>query len=179
MLQKAFDISKNNSKVDGRGGARPGAGRPAGSMNATTLERMAVKKAFEDRVARNADKLFDAQFNLAKGEQYLMVKYETGNGKNKRTVTEVVDDPETIKAYLNGELDDEDEYYYISTKPAVSVAIDSLLDRAFGKAQQKMELEHSGTLNLNQTFNEEIKDEFEHFLKGKDFTAHAISEHSD
>lgn len=145
---------------------RPGAGRPPGRQNATTIEKTAIKKAFEDRVASNADVLFNVQFNLAKGEQYLMVKYEVGNGKDKRTVTEVVDDPDTIKQYINGELEDEDDYYYISTKPAVGAAIDSLLDRAFGKAPQKMEMEHSGT--VSHEYSPEAAEEYQAFLKAKD-----------
>lgn len=123
------------------GGARSGAGRPEGSMNEATKERMAVKQAFQDRVAQNADRLFNSQFNLATGEQYLMCKSTVGEGAKQRTVVEVVTNPETIKQYINDELNNtnDKEWYFISTKPAHGMALDSMLDRAFGKADSKVE----------------------------------------
>ena len=146
----SLDILKENQdKSRNWGGARAGSGRPPVAMTPAGKERAAVKKAFEDRVAHNADELFNAQFNLAKGEQYLMHKYEVGHGSKRRTEVEVVTNPETIKSYLDGTLDEEkdsDEFYYLSTKPANGMAIDSLLDRAFGKAPQKMAIEHSGEI---------------------------------
>lgn len=134
-----LDNSKDNS--NSWGGARPGAGRPKGSMNEATKRRMAIKQVFQDRVARNADRLFNAQFNLAVGEQYLMHRHKVGTGNKERTVVEVVDDLNTIKEYLDGTLADGDgsEYFFINTKPANGMAIDSLLDRAFGKADSKVE----------------------------------------
>lgn len=133
----AVETSKDKSTW---GGARPGAGRPKGSMNAETKERVAIKAAFQDRVAQNADRLFNAQFNLATGEQYLMWRHKVGVGVKERTVTEVIQDPEIIKAYLDDTLDEGDgEFYFISTKPANGMAIDSMLDRAFGKADSKVE----------------------------------------
>lgn len=129
---------KNESK--GWGGAREGAGRLKGGMNEKTKERLAIKQAFQERVASNADRLFNAQFNLAVGEQYLMYRHKVGTGNKERTVTEIVDDPEVIKAYINNELDTDDgEYYFISTKPANATAIDSMLDRSFGKADNKVD----------------------------------------
>lgn len=123
------------------GGARPGSGRPKGSMNQETKDRLALKKELQDRIARQADRLFNAQFNLALGEQYLMCKRKVGSGAKERTVVEVVDNLETIKAYINGELEENDreEYHFISTKPANGMALDSMLDRAFGKADSKVE----------------------------------------
>lgn len=122
------------------GGARPGSGRPQGSMNPETIERMKTKAAFISRVNKNADRLFNSQFNLATGEQYLMWKHTVGSGAKARTVVEVIEDIETIKAYLDDTLDvGNDEYYYISTKPANGFAIDSLLNRSFGKAEEKID----------------------------------------
>ncbi len=122
------------------GGARPGSGRPKGSMNASSKERMEIKQALQQRIANNADRLFNAQFNLAVGEQYLMRRHKTGVGTKERTVVDIVDDPETIKQYLDDSLDQgDDEFFFISTKQANGAAIDSLLDRAFGKADSKLE----------------------------------------
>lgn len=76
------------------GGARPGAGRKAGGMNAKTVERLAVKQAFIDRVYQHADELFELQ----------MANARKGDGK----------------------------------------AIESLLDRAFGKSQENLDLTTNG-----------------------------------
>lgn len=139
----ADDTSKENSS--NWGGARPGAGRPKGSMNESSKMRMEVKAALQERIAKHADQLFNAQYNLAVGEQYLMWKHKTGSGTKERTIVEVVDDPEVIKAYLDETLDiGDDEYYYISTKPANGMAIDSMLDRSFGKADGKLDLTSNG-----------------------------------
>lgn len=159
----------SSEKKPSWGGVRPNSGRPKGSMNKETKERIAVKNAFQERVAYNADTLFNAQFNLAKGEQYLMWKHKVGKGTKERTVVEVVDDPETIKAYLDDTLDvDPDEFYYISTKPANGMAIDSLLDRSFGKADSKLDMTTNGkdlptsqpvSQDLLQAFIATVKDD--------------------
>lgn len=144
MSEPELDSSKDNS--NGWGGKRPGAGRPKGSMNESTKLRSEVKQAYQDRVARNADRIFNSQFNLATGEQYLMHKYTVGSGAKARTVVETVEDPELIKAFINDELNQsgDDEWYYISTKPANGYALDSMLDRAFGKSDSKVDLTNNG-----------------------------------
>lgn len=74
----------------GHGGARAGAGRKKGGRNQATVERLAALRLFRQRVAENAEALFDAQLKIAIA------------GDNK--------------------------------------AIDSLLDRAFGKPTQAIEM---------------------------------------
>lgn len=138
------EIEKLNSKST-RGGRRPNAGRKKGQLSPATIERAAALSAFRDRVVKSVDKLFNAQLDLAVGEKYLMVKITEGTGKSRKTWTEIVTDPEDIKMFLDGELDNtETEFYYMTTKPANNIAIDSLLDRTFGKAQQNMKLENDG-----------------------------------
>lgn len=139
---KDLDSSENKSTW---GGSRPGSGRPQGSMNEATKERMHVKAAFIKRINNAADRLFNAQYNLAVGEQYLMHKYTVGTGTKARTVVDVVEDPEIIKEYLDDTLEQgDDEYYYISTKPANGMAIDSLLNRSFGKADENLDITSNG-----------------------------------
>lgn len=148
-----IDKIDKKPRVDGRrgnGGSRPGSGRPKGSMDKSTKERLAIRKAFEDRIHHNADVLLNAALNKALGETYLMKKVTDRDSKGKviRIYHEVVTDPQTIIAYLDGELeghdsindDDNDTYYYMSTKPVDMVAVKELYDRAFGKPLQKNEL---------------------------------------
>ncbi|HEU5187937.1 MAG TPA: hypothetical protein VFT87_05560 [Candidatus Saccharimonadales bacterium] len=136
------DLEKSKEKSSW-GGARPGAGRPEGSMNPETKERMRVKAAYIERVNKHADDLFNAQYALAVGEHYLMVKKSSGAGKDRKTWVEVVSDPETIKDYLDDDgatlnKESDDEYYYMTTKPANGLAIDSMLNRAIGKPEDKV-----------------------------------------
>jgi len=79
--------------------------------------------------------------SLAQGVTYLF-KIHTDSKGNKGK-PELVDSQYEISAYLNGEYEGEpDDYYFITTERPDNKAIDSMLDRAFGKAPQK--LEHTG-----------------------------------
>ena len=92
--------------------------------------------------------MFNAQLNLAVGEQVLMVKVREKDEKGKviRTYHEQVTDIETIKEFLDeGDgspttLDDDDNWYYLSIKPANNQALEGLLNRGLGKAPDKLEV---------------------------------------
>lgn len=141
------------------GGARKGGGRKAHGKNQKTVEREAQLEAFRNRVGQHADRLFNAQANLATGEQYLFVVITETNKQGKSTRrTETVTDPETIKAYLDETLDQgEDEYYYISTKPANNMAIDSLLNRAFGTPNKNIDLKSNGQTILDRMDDTDVR----------------------
>lgn len=124
-------------------------GRPKGSMNKATMETKVAKKRFIERVNQHVDDLFNAQLSLAQGEQVLMVQITEGEGKNQRRYHEVVEDKETVRQYLdyeegigdNENPSDEKHWYYLTTRAANNQAIDSLLNRSFGKAPDKVEVE--------------------------------------
>jgi hypothetical protein len=125
------------------GGPRAGGGRPKGTLSPKTVTIMEAKKKFQERVAGMADKLIAAQASKALGEQHLMRIWYEGEGKNRRKNVEIVDDIEVIQQYFEGTLDTSygDEYYFMTTKPADNQAIESLLNRSFGKATEKIEIE--------------------------------------
>lgn len=125
---------KNESVRGKNGGRRPGAGRKKGSKNRATLEQQAVKKAFDQRVLRTVDRLFDSQMTIARGASYLYCidTDEKGNKSKPRLVTAEWE----IEQFLNGETHDPSQYYYITTERPDNKAIDSMLDRVFGKAKQ-------------------------------------------
>lgn len=136
------------------GGARPGAGRKKGQKNPETIEREAIGKEIKLRIAQQAQRLVDAQLGVALGNSFLFcVSYE-GTGKDRKKVVEQVTDIETIRAYLNDELNQQgdEEYYYVTTEKPDSKAIDSLLDRAFGRPIQGL----TGNLcvDINNVINE-------------------------
>lgn len=121
-------------------------GRKAGSVNKATAEMKEAKKQFTERVNKNVDKLFNSQLDLAIGEKYLMVVRTIGKGAKARRETSIVTDPEMIMQYLDDEssLDDENEYYFMTTKPANNQALDSLLNRSFGKPQESVDVTSGG-----------------------------------
>lgn len=154
--QKIVDnIPDNNSNIPKKeldsesSEKRKGPGRPLGSMNKATMETKVAKKRFIERVNQHVDDLFNAQLSLAQGEQVLMVQITEGEGKNQRRYHEVVEDKETIKQYLdyeggvgdNENPSDAKHWYYLTTRAANNQAIDSLLNRSFGKAPDKVEVE--------------------------------------
>ncbi len=127
-----------------RGGKRKGAGRKEGSLNKKTIEKQKAEKAFVQRILQSVDRLFNAQLSLAEGSTFLYRVDEVGEGKDKRREHNLVTDPEEIKEVLDetdgagGTVDE--TYYYITTKAPDNKAIDSLLDRAFGKPLSKTAL---------------------------------------
>lgn len=134
------DTSKDNlEKPKGTwGGRQPGAGRPKHSKNKATIEREEALRQFKDRVAINTHKLFNAQLDLAIGEKYLMVVRTIGQAAKQRKETDIVTDIETIKKYLDsdGDIDTDEEYYFMTTKAANNQALDSMLNRTFGRPKE-------------------------------------------
>lgn len=129
------------------GGARPGAGRPKGSKNKATLEKTAIVEAFNQRVMSHADNLFNAQYKLAVGAQQVFRIAETKGEKGAIKREHVlVTDPDEIKALLDEHDGDSgqvnDNYYYFTTVLPDNRALDSLLNRTFGKAKEA--IEHTG-----------------------------------
>lgn len=123
-----------------RGGPRPNSGRPKGHLEPQTIEKNQVIEQFRQRVARNADRLLNAQLDLAIGEKYLMVKTITGKGKDRKTSVDIVTDVQIIKDYIDNPdaLNSNTEVYFMTTKPANNFAIQGLLDRTFGKSTEKI-----------------------------------------
>lgn len=152
ILDEKTELLKNDSVLEKgkNGGARPGAGRPPGKLSQKTLDQMKVKEAFNQRVMKHANDLFNAQLSLATGANVLMVKVKErdSDGKVKRVYHEQVTDPELIKQYLDNEdglgdyddINDQDHFYYMQVKPPDNKALDSLLNRALGKAPDKLEI---------------------------------------
>lgn len=135
-------------KTAKKGGYRPGAGRPRGSKNKLTKEARIREESVKERVLKSVEELVNAQLSLAKGSNFLY-KIKMRNVGNRRKPEHIlVTDPDEIRRFLDGET--EDEYYYITTKSPDNKAIDSLLDRAFGKATTGSLQDNSFNLNLIQ-----------------------------
>ena len=131
------------------GGKRSGAGRKTGTLNKKTLEAMEVKRAYLDKIRRNADQLFNAQFSVAKGEQMLFVIKTDSKGNRRKP--EIVTDPEIIGRFLeenegmDGSLgDDDSEYFFLTTRSPDSRTITDMLDRALGRPDQSLDVTSGG-----------------------------------
>lgn len=133
-------LAAHIEKCDGKGVG----GRKPGVVSEEKNILNTQKKIMQQRIAKNVDKLINAQMNLALGQTMLFVQVKERDSKGKviRVYHERVESQETIKEYLDDEnaLNDDEHYYYITTKPANNQALANLLDRAFGKPKENIEL---------------------------------------
>lgn len=128
-------------------------GRPKGKKAQKTIEREEGLKLFRERVVRITSKLQNSQISLATGQQFLYVITTHMEGKKRvKDKPRLITDPKTIRAYLDGTFDgNDDEFYYITTKEPDNKALDSLLDRTYGKAKENLNVKHSG-LSLKELY---------------------------
>jgi hypothetical protein len=146
-MQDETESLKNNqqdtkSPKGKNGGARPGAGRPKGKLSKLNEQRQKAKKRFIERVNKMVDELFNAQASIAQGVSYLYRVDTDDKGHDKPAVIET--DPEVIKDYIDGNIDDRDSYWYITTERPDNRALDSMLNRAFGKPEEKIDITSDG-----------------------------------
>lgn len=124
-----------------RGGKRPGSGLKMGQILPKTLEKRRVQAAIAQRVMQNADKLFNAQLSNAVGSVQIFKVVEVSENKREHIL---VTDPDEIKKVLDeGEGSNcsvDGGFYLVTTIKPETKAIDSMLDRTFGKAPQSIEL---------------------------------------
>jgi hypothetical protein len=141
-----FESMKESQNItskpkNGHGGSRPGAGFPKGQKKVKTLEKIAIQKALAERVMAKADILHNAQFSVAIGSTYIYRVEEEEDEKGKIKVRHVlVTEPDEIKMVLDetagasGPV--QGGYYIITTEKPDTRAIDSMLDRTFGRPTQ-------------------------------------------
>lgn len=148
-----------------RNGLNNKGGRPKGSKTKATLEKEKVLKALRQRTMRNANLLYDSQMSIARGVQFLykIEKEFIKTGTNKKTGEAVgwyknkkpvlVESETEIRMYIEGlheegDADDVNDsgktYYYITTQLPDNKALDSMLDRTFGKSAQSVDVTTNG-----------------------------------
>lgn len=141
------DIERSKNTPVNKGGVRPGAGMPKGYVTKRVRDRQAVKNAILDRISKEADRLLDAQLVVALGATMLFKIEKDEKGNNKKP--ELVTDEHTIRRFIeecdgtDGTLDDKD-YFFLTTTLPDSKAINSMFDRAFGKATEHMDVTSKG-----------------------------------
>lgn len=125
-----------------KGGRKKGAGRPLGSMNEDTALRMRAEAEYRRRVVKLTNTLLNKQLQLAKGCSYLYRIDKDEKGKKMKPV--LVTDRFEIQSYLEGEYEEEDQYYYITTEKPDLKAMQDMLDRTYGKAINRTDLTTDG-----------------------------------
>lgn len=120
------------------------------------MKKEAVLEEYRQLVLTDARRLFFSQSVLAHGQTFLFRIDKIKVGKNKWINGEpkLVTDPDEMESYLygvaqnaNGDVEDDKDpsaaYYFLTAREPNNQAIDSMLDRAFGKAKQMVGLEGS------------------------------------
>ena len=151
-------------------GNKPGNNGRRGYRAPKTLERLVSKKLMVQRIVQATDSILNAQLNKARGETFLMVRGHTGKGRDRKAFTEIVTSLELIKEYviddgatLNSKSDD--YYYYISRKPADNLSMQNLLDRAYGRPTEKVELGERDDGDLEELSDEELQNSIDAYLE--------------
>lgn len=145
------DSLKNQSAPGKNGGARPGAGRPKGVQSVETRRRAAALEAYKKRVRLQTQRLLDAQMTMAMGvttlwripkvvEERKNKDGEVVNSRERNGKPEIVTSQRDVEKYLAGDFDNDPkaDYYFITTDKPDNRALDSLLDRTYGKATQPL-----------------------------------------
>lgn len=111
-------------------------GRPKGSKLPQTILKEAALKEFNFRVTKMANKLFNSQASIALGT-HRMVTVETDEDgtKHVRAVNDEARIDKLIEEGVYGE-----DYIILVGKPGDWKAANAMLDRAFGKAKESLDL---------------------------------------
>ncbi|MEQ1727420.1 MAG: hypothetical protein ABL982_03490 [Vicinamibacterales bacterium] len=96
----------------------------------------------QDRIFKLADRLLNAQLAKAEGVVFLFRRAKHPDTGFVIGKAEVVKDEGTIRQYLDGELDGDPLFYYdmVAAERPDAEAADKLLNRAFGKPKESMEV---------------------------------------
>lgn len=149
--QSQIDREKEiiEGEIKAKGGYRPGAGRPRGSTNRETKKIKSKERTIKERVTKNLTSLINAQLTLAKGQNFLYEIHMRNVGGKRKPQHTLVTDPKKIKAYMDGDYD-EDHFFYVTTKEPDGKAIENLLDRAFGKSTTNANVDTNFNVNIMQ-----------------------------
>ena len=125
------------------GGPRPGSGRKVGFKLTETHREFLQRKrdaerSYHNKVIKETNRIYEAQLRLGKGCNFLYRVDTDDKGKKQKPV--LVNSQKEIELYLAGDVEDMEAYHYITTERPDNRALDSMLDRTYGKAVQKTEV---------------------------------------
>lgn len=132
------------SSETARRNALIGGGRPKGSLSKTTLLKQKMQTAFNQRVYRMTDKLLSSQVIAALGTHRMVVITKGDDGKPQ---LETVRDQKRMDNLLDiGEYGK--DYMILSGAEPDWKAANALLDRAYGKAKESLEVDATVKFSL-------------------------------
>lgn len=109
-----------------------------GKISPKTLERREALRLYKERVLQQTDKLLEAQIALATGS-FVVFRIDIAKDKKNRPVR--VTDEAEIHACLCDDYDrTKTQYHVICIKESNIQAIESLLNRAFGRPAQSIQI---------------------------------------
>lgn len=148
-------MEDNKLKKNKHGGKRRGVGRKKGSKNLATIDRERVLEEAKNIIAGRTRKLIDTQTILAMGAiKIYKIHYHWEGSAKKRTLIkdkpEIVENDDEIIQVIDWEFgsggmgdpnnhdqeDQEYDYYFVMTKEPDNQALNSLMDRTFGRATE-------------------------------------------
>ena len=133
-----MDKRSVTSKENGKKG-----GRRNGSKNTLTIMKEMELEEFQKLARQRMDALFYSQLTLALGSMSLFRIDENSNGGREHVLVTDKNEIGDILSQMHGSKSEggvyNDVYYYISTKDPDNSALNSILDRAYGRAQQRVD----------------------------------------
>jgi hypothetical protein len=123
-----------------------GGGRPKGSLALATKLRMKSQAVINNMIMKKSQQLIHAGMTVALGQNFVYrideEKNDKGNVTSRKHV--LVEDPEEIALALDqmgvGATHPDDKYYYVTAKEPDHKAIEMLLNRAYGKPKESLDL---------------------------------------
>ena len=113
----------------GHGGARPGSGKKKGHKQPHTIERLEHLALVRELVRKNLEPMTIAQIDSSVGLKHFFLR----DPKTKQFAR--ITDEAVIERALN----DEQENFWIHTKDPKTEAYADLMNRAYGKATERLE----------------------------------------
>lgn len=148
-------MENKKTKKKKKGGYMPGGGRPKGSKNQATIDREKILEEAKNIIAGRTRRLIDTQTILAMGaiKIFKIHFHWEGSGKKRTLVKDkpvIVENDEEIAHVIDWEYgsggmgnpndhdseDEEYDYFFVMTKDPDNQALNSLMDRTFGKATE-------------------------------------------
>ena len=119
-------------------------GRPKGSKNKRTIAKENALKRYEDDILNNLKGITLAQLSIALGVNVMMAKERVKNKKGKWVydgeLRRIVDPEQMLQILNDSKLEENKEYFWITSKDPNPKAIEDVMNRLFGKPKEKLEV---------------------------------------
>ncbi len=121
-----------------------GSGRKKGAKNKKTLEKEKELEVYQQAILQRLKPLMNAHFAVAEGTQIIVAREKIWDKKKKRKVRKgrfvrIIHEKEILELFNSKEKQGEN-YYTIFTKDPNPKALEDLMNRVFGKPQEKIEV---------------------------------------